>query len=335
VRPTDDPFVDAAVYDLWLPDELSITAYWIGRYEESLELCNALLARGVPLTERERVLANRRFALAKVWPAGVMLEVVEISTVARCKIACPYCPQDKLDAAYDGPHRLTLDAFRTIVAKVKPVCRLVDFSGFVEPFLNNECIDMIEHAHEEGFGVRVFTTLEGASMAHLERLSKIPLQHLCLHLPTPSMKMRVDAKYVDKLAWAIEHLAYDDWLLEEDLHPELVAKIPKLADVKKRVVVSRAQNLIKLDGKLRRDHGERRALACLRRSFDHPVIMPDGRAALCCQDYGLEHVLGNLVRDDLRTFLASSEYARVQRALDGASEERILCHRCEYASPRA
>src|SRR5690606_32074470 len=96
-RPAEDPLVDPDVYDLWLPDELSITAYWTGRYAESLELCNSLLARGVPAGERERVLMNRRFALAKVYPGGMGLEIVEISTVARCKIACPYCPQDKLE----------------------------------------------------------------------------------------------------------------------------------------------------------------------------------------------------------------------------------------------
>jgi tetratricopeptide (TPR) repeat protein len=334
-RPTDDPLADPLVYDVWLPDERSIVAYWTGRYAESLEICNSLLARGVPISERERVLSNRRFSLEKVYPGAMQLEIVEVSTVGRCKIACPYCPQDKLQAAYDGPHRLTLEDFEVIVDKLRPICRLIDFSGFVEPFLNRECIDMIEHAHARGFGIRVFTTLEGARLEDVKRLAAIPLQHLCLHLPTPSMKMRVDARYVDKLRWAIENLAYDDCLLEEELDPELVAAIPALADVQKRILVSRAQNVVDLQGKLVSGHTTGRALDCLRRSFDHPVLMPDGRAALCCQDYGLEHVVGNLLRDDLATFLASTEYVRIRAALDGRGAERVLCHRCEYASPRS
>ena len=35
-RPKEDPLVDPQVYDVWLLDELSITAYWTGRYQESL-----------------------------------------------------------------------------------------------------------------------------------------------------------------------------------------------------------------------------------------------------------------------------------------------------------
>ena len=59
-------FSEPAVYEWMLLDEFSISAYWSGRYQESLAACDRLLAEGkLPETEYARVMRNRDFAIAK------------------------------------------------------------------------------------------------------------------------------------------------------------------------------------------------------------------------------------------------------------------------------
>jgi len=61
--PSDRLFVHRDVYEWRLLDELSIAAYWTGRYKESEELCDRLLSEGkLPEREIERVKQNREYA---------------------------------------------------------------------------------------------------------------------------------------------------------------------------------------------------------------------------------------------------------------------------------
>lgn len=65
-------FVDSTTYDYGLLDELQISAYWTGRYEESLELGERLLRENkFPGAQLERMQANTEFARNKVAAARV------------------------------------------------------------------------------------------------------------------------------------------------------------------------------------------------------------------------------------------------------------------------
>lgn len=64
--PADLLFVDGPIHRWRIADELSICAYWTGRYGESLALCDELLARvDLPDRDRVRVESNRGFAVGK------------------------------------------------------------------------------------------------------------------------------------------------------------------------------------------------------------------------------------------------------------------------------
>jgi hypothetical protein len=58
------------------------------------------------------------------------------------------------------------------------------------------------------------------------------------------------------------------------------------------------------------------------------VLLPNGDVTLCCMDYGLQHLLGNLVSGDYDALLRSDEFLRVRKGLKDESEE-ILCRYCE------
>jgi tetratricopeptide (TPR) repeat protein len=65
--PPDILFLEHGWYEWRAVDELAVAAYWMGEYRESLECCEKLLDGGrLPADQRERVLANRDFALAKL-----------------------------------------------------------------------------------------------------------------------------------------------------------------------------------------------------------------------------------------------------------------------------
>lgn len=62
-------FVETWVYEIGLLDELSLTAYWSGHYQESLEASVKILASGkLPASDVPRVAANAQFAAAKLPP---------------------------------------------------------------------------------------------------------------------------------------------------------------------------------------------------------------------------------------------------------------------------
>ena len=66
-RPSGGLFVQPWVYDYGLLDELAVNAYWAGACKESLEACLALIGGGkLPATMLERIVANARFAAAKL-----------------------------------------------------------------------------------------------------------------------------------------------------------------------------------------------------------------------------------------------------------------------------
>jgi glycosyltransferase involved in cell wall biosynthesis len=64
----DELFVSKDVYDYEIAFELSISAYWVGRYPHSIELCNQLIAmeKRIPKHLYEQTLKNKAFAVAKL-----------------------------------------------------------------------------------------------------------------------------------------------------------------------------------------------------------------------------------------------------------------------------
>lgn len=66
-RPADRLFLDDSIYAWRARDELAVSAYWAGRYDEALKANQHLLANAqLPLGERERVQKNLAFCKQKL-----------------------------------------------------------------------------------------------------------------------------------------------------------------------------------------------------------------------------------------------------------------------------
>lgn len=67
IAPNDALFVSNEIYEYSLLDELSVAAYWLGKYQECFEICRLLLnERKIPESDKSRILDNMRFAKEKL-----------------------------------------------------------------------------------------------------------------------------------------------------------------------------------------------------------------------------------------------------------------------------
>lgn len=263
------------------------------------------------------------------------MEFTTVVPVNGCVVDCAFCPQRTLEKSYTGERILSLDNFKRVVDKLPTEVR-VTFAGFVEPWLNKNCTDMLLYAHEKGHPISVFTTGVGMTPDDVYRIKDIPFAGnpnggFILHLPDaeriakhPINKnlIRVyEAFYEvhhrikhfgtmcmsDKVHESVSHLfphAYvpDFWSRAGNLIGEGVLKpeLDKLRDRYKSVHYADSE----------------RTCGCPEDLY-HNVMLPNGDVSLCCMDYSLNTIIGNLF---------NQEYADVVPKQNTCYE---ICRLCE------
>lgn len=243
--------------------------------------------------------------------APTMEFTTSIDTQNGCVVDCVFCPQRTLQKSYKGERFMTLDNFKKAVDKLPQEVR-VTFAGFTEPWLNKDCTNMVLYAHEKGHPISIFTTGIGMSIDDIERIKHIPFAGnpngcFTLHLPDQERKAKhpITKRYIE----VIEHFGkiqneihnfttmcmgtvhedvrhvfssapvYDMWSRAGNLVGEMIMK-PELLDRKAEWKIA--------------NHGEKQmTCGCLEKMY-HNVMLPNGDVSLCCMDYGLKHILGNL-----------------------------------------
>ena len=244
------------------------------------------------------------------WPAPTM-EITTIIPEKGCVVDCAFCPQRVLEEVYSGTRILTLDNFKKLIDKIPTDVRIT-FAGFTEPWMNKYCTDMLLYAHEQGHPISVFTTGVGVSIEDLERIVDVPYHGnpnggFTLHLPDSEMLARhpITPGYLQTLKWlknnhhriknfstmsmgsvhpSVKHLfewapTFDMWSRAGNLVRESLLK-PKLINLKNR-----------WNAVYHEDNS--RTCGCEEHLY-HNVLLPNGDVVLCCMDYGLEQILGNL-----------------------------------------
>lgn len=266
---------------------------------------------------------------------------LEVTTQVGCGNRCSYCPQDAFGrAAARRPQRaarLGLEAFRSCLAKLPPDHGVI-FSGYAEPFLNPACGEMILHAAREGRDVRVYTTLVGLTRQVLERIREVAFSGFCVHVPEDRglTEIPVDERYLalleDALRADLSGLYFVCNVPEATgggVHPEIGPRLQRHgAKLRINTLHTRADTVCS-PGVRRPARLRGRLRGCSH--FDQHVLLPNGDVSLCCNDFGLRHVLGNLLRDDFASLRRSAEYRRIQRGQHDESLD-VLCRTCEKAA---
>lgn len=256
------------------------------------------------------------------------MPALEITTRIGCANNCHYCPQALLIKAYTKRSNtilMSLDTFKTCLDRL-PARVDIDFSGFCEPWLNPDCTAMVLYANQRGHRISVFTTLAGLKPEDIEKLSGIPFKQFRVHLPAAENEENIDvneaylATLVKLSASPIQAKFHFHGC---QLHPKLKHLADRLVSIKNDLI-PRAGNLehpdvprpVRLPGRISCERG-----------LQYNVLLPNGDVALCCQDYGLKHVIGNLLNDPYESLFKSPVFQQVQQGLKNDKFD-ILCRHC-------
>jgi len=202
----------------------------------------------------------------------------------------------------------------------------IDFAGFCEPFLNPDCIEMYSYAYSKGHVIKIFTTLTGMKPSDVKLLERKQPKKILVHLPssTGNEKIKIDESYLQVLDMLLRSKINMEYHSDgNEVHPE----IQKLVNKEVRVcrTINRAGNLETVSGlKTGRIKGR---MACSR-GLKINVLLPNGDVVLCCNDFGMKHVLGNLLVSDYKHLFSGEEILRVRRGLKDDTMD-ILCRYCE------
>jgi len=253
---------------------------------------------------------------------------IEITTNIGCRNSCVYCPQDKFVGNYKKRSNIFLmsfDVFKICLDKT-PLPIEVIFSGMSEPYTNKSCTEMIRYAYQRKRQVSLFTTLVGMEIEDIKELEKISFKYFWVHLPSDGAyeKIKVNDKYLEILKRLKRSpiKAYYHFRGKK-IHPGLEGICRQ--ETSQRWFGTRAGNIAIEECSLpKRKKG---VIGCSRRLRDN-VLLPNGDILLCCIDYGLKHILGNLLKEDYENLFKNEEFKKVENGLKNESAN-ILCRYCD------
>ena len=268
--------------------------------------------------------------------------IIEVTSKIGCAVNCKYCPQKLLIERYytDNKNRkniMTFVDYKRFLDKC-PAETIVDFSGFVEPFLNDDSIAMMEYTYQTGHEMTLFTTLRGLTFERAEKVVKMPFRYVCLHTPDKDgfanipmtdeyfkiLDLFLDAKKKNGEPFI------DVANCQSEAHPDVI----KHSQGKLKIyceMSDRAGNLDKNDPTLTHARKEG-AIYCSRAAaMNHFVLLPDGSLALCCNDFGLKHIVGNLNDSSYQEIVQGDVMKNLFMQMKESGTEDIICRQCMFA----
>jgi len=248
-------------------------------------------------------------------------------------------------------NRETMMSVETFKKCLSTVDKSVDihFSGYVEAFENPDATEMVEYAVEKGHSVGINTTLMFTSKEIIDRLVKIgKFKHFHVHTPSATYFetigrigktsfLRNDPRDKDKEGKVLSEKYFDllDYMIDnarsvgahfhthsstgKALHPEIDERFGdrmRAVGYKNRGLNTRAGNIGKLTGEaLWKNNWCNRII--------HNVLLPDGGVQLCCQDYGLEEPIGNLLHMPYPSLFETKRFKEIMAG------KASICQRCD------
>lgn len=272
---------------------------------------------------------------------------MEVTTMIGCPLMCTYCPQEPLRKNYPetSTKYMQLDDYKVMLAKI-PGHVSIAFCGMSEPWANPICDDLLEHTLSKGYRVSICTTLYGMSnprrTSHLLNKYNSQIQALRLHLPDRSGNMKGWREseswreaYINisslTLNCGIERMTMDkDGVTNEKIH-DLFQKTDSFRGHQR----AGALDLKKLNGQPVLPLVKRAGpiLCSMSPNYDANMLLPNGDVLLCCHDYNMRHILGNLLQLEKYEDLFKSDELKNVRLInesDGFSTTTI-CKSCHEA----
>lgn len=326
------------ITEVSLNDECGVIIGTQKKYEE--EIIREIVRIGNPsilkIDEIESVLSN---ITTRVWVKK--RNKIEITSRIGCSVNCRFCPQETLHRAYFKENRdrcrlMLMEDFQTCINHT-PEDTIITFSGFAEPFLHPNAVDMILYAAGTGRDIQLFTTLVGLTVNQLKLIEDIPFLMVVLHLP--------DEEGYANIPMTDEYKETLKYILTLKNNGRNFVDVANCQGTPNKNVVKIIDGRIRIDNKQLHDragnlddavllHSERKhgKLLCEMSSEQtHWVLLPDGTVTLCCNDFGMQHVLGNLLESTFLEIKEGSAYKNVRRQMLDTCDESMLCRTCHEA----
>ena len=269
---------------------------------------------------------------------------LELTATWACGRMCTYCPQTlfmsstkilKTNIKENNdffPKYLSIELIQKILKNI-PLNTVIHWTGFVEPLDTKDFDKISKLFYEQNYKQIISTTLVGKSESkeffknNLESFSSISL-----HLPDNEglMKGKFDCSYeayldelVNKLIKIFEkkgHCEVTCFLIGDDWHTSVKAPIQKLSKGLGNEVLQKAKFLNTRLGAINPDDfGKNKTkthkknsgnvvYGCTYKRMNHGVLLPNGSVSICCNDYGLKTILGNLQFDHLNSIYNKIEH---------------------------
>lgn len=289
-------------------------------------------------------------------------EQLEITTVIGCPNLCEYCPQKILiDKYLVGRNKKKLMSFDDFVGWIKTVPKnvVIDFGGFSEPLMNTDAIEMILYSFQQKYEVKLNTTLRGAGLEIVSLLSRLPFSKLSLHVPDKfgMMKYNVDDEYIEK----IKIIRSNNAKIFEISEPFETFDEIKLALGNENqhlfgnsTLQTRAGHLNVNDPRWNYYGGRMSAIEPLGENAGRIncgrimlevkdneieaktsdfILLPNGDLALCCMDYSLKHIVGNLNTQTYVEVKSGKQFNNILYKMYSTDQNDILCNKCQIAYP--
>ena len=280
---------------------------------------------------------------------------LELTVSPACSKLCDYCPQteyiENYKKKYSGEDKvLKLDTIKKISKNI-PNSTIIKWTGFTEPLDCKEFDVIVQFFFDKGYRQQISTTLLGnknSQKYYLENIDKF-FQHT-LHLPDDQSLMKgkfdeIYKLYVEKVIIELvnKKLDFQIFLIGKNFHPIIQGPIASLADkfylrnkiIKAAYLNTRASaiNPAKFGFKqTSKKTSNRGGFFCSYQRLNQGVLLPNGKVSICCQDYGLKRVIGDLKNQNIEEIYNSIEKNEIWRAefINGTFSP---CNKCEHYSP--
>lgn len=265
--------------------------------------------------------------------------MMEITTRLGCSVNCKYCPQQLFIKKYTQKEKyiteLTIENFKVCIDRL-PKDTYVEFAGFTEPFLNPNCMEMVSYAVKNGYRVNMFTTLMGLCYEQLEELLLLKFEEFVLHVPDEEgySTIPITEEYktmLKKLVSAKKENgnSFVDYACAQGNIPKEIRDILG-TDVRSYIVLNDRAGNLSHDCLYKRRNITGNIRCELASDINHNVLLPDGRVVLCSNDWGMEHVLGNLIEQSYEQIMNGEEAKNIRKAMM-SNNAKVLCRNCFQA----
>jgi len=182
---------------------------------------------------------------------------------------------------------------------------------------------MILYAAMKGFPLALYTTLQGATLEDWEKLKLIQYEVVTIHIPDKDGRghFKVTDEYLELLRlWDCDnyscHGRIDDRVIPYLKGRNMITYMhDRAGNVEDRPHLSISLN---------------RNLYCITSgtAMDHNVLLPNGDVLMCCMDYGMTGVFGNLFEQSYDEVIHSEEAERMRDTLNRGES---ICRHCTNA----